>query len=262
MKHDHLICLKIGGSVITDKSTLNTANNESIQEFAKNLAKVLNDKPDIDLLLGNGVGSFGHHTAHKYHLSEGASTPEQFYGAAITHNTVRQINLLLAKALTDKKLPVFSMSPGDMFYANDKKITEVNLNTLSSLLKNGLIPLLHGDVITDSARGVTVFSTETSLFWCAKNLREMYKKITVITIVNTDGVLDANDSIIPVLLPDVEVTILKTNAEHRDVTGGMLGKVASCRSATAWADAVYIVGNSARDISGAIHHQKVGTKIL
>ena len=262
MKRKHLVVMKIGGSLLTDKTKKLTVDHVALENFAENLASVLDEAQGFDLLLGNGVGSFGHHTAHEYGLREGATTPEQFYGAAVTHNHVRRLNLLLADALTAKNLSVFSLSPGDALHANHKKVDDANLSTTQALLENGVIPLLHGDVIADSSRGISIFSTETSLFWCAQQLRQSYETITVITIVNTGGVLNAKNQIIPVLERNTEIIVMKPDKSHRDVTDGIVGKVQSCRAAADWANSVYIIGNTTSDIIDAIKHKTAGTKVL
>jgi isopentenyl phosphate kinase len=56
-----IICIKLGGSVITDKSTPYTARRETIRAIARTLQKI--KKP---LLITHGVGSFAHTSAKKY----------------------------------------------------------------------------------------------------------------------------------------------------------------------------------------------------
>ena len=59
---DRLTILKIGGSVITDKSKILKPNISSM----KNISKIL--KKFDRVILVHGAGSFGHYYARKYKL--------------------------------------------------------------------------------------------------------------------------------------------------------------------------------------------------
>ncbi len=258
----HLVCIKIGGSVITDKSREATTRAENIQKFACNLSTVIKDFPDVNILLGNGAGSFGHQAAHKYGLKNGASTDEQFYGVAVTHNSVRKLNLLVGDALTSHDVPTYCISPGDIFTAKNGGVATANTAVIEQLLEHRSVPLIHGDTILDADRGVSIFSTEKSLFWLGEHFRDKYAKVTVVMIVDTGGVLDENGYIIKELRSSDTVTAANAVTGVKDVTGGMLHKVTSCRKATEWADAVYIIGNTAEELSAACTDKRAGTRIL
>lgn len=258
----HLVCIKIGGSVITDKSNEATAQPENIQTFARNMSTVIKDFPDVDILIGNGAGSFGHHAAHKYGLKDGAATDEQFYGVAITHNSVRKLNLLVGDALTSYEVPAYCLSPGDVFTAKNGDVASANTAAVEQLLEHRSVPLIHGDTVLDTDRGVSIFSTEKSLFWLGKHLREKYIRITVVMIVDTGGVLNENGAIIKELRSSDTITTANAVAGVKDVTGGIMHKVTSCRKATEWADAVYIISNTAEDLSAACSSEQAGTRIL
>lgn len=257
-----LVCIKIGGSVITDKTKRETADIATISQFSHHLAQTLQAYPDTDVLLGNGAGSFGHHSAHEYGLRNGASTKEQFYGVSITHNAVRKLNLLVGQALTAEVLPAYCISPGDLFTAKDGEVIDANDKAVRYLLNNHQIPVIHGDTVLDTSRGVSIFSTEKSLFWLAKALRAHYDRVTVIMVVNTGGVLDENGAVIPELRRGSPVVTAQKIPGVRDVTGGIIHKVAMCREAADWADGVSIIGNSADDLMAAFAGKPAGTIVL
>lgn len=262
MSEKHLVCLKIGGSSITDKTKLKVANTASIANFADNLSHVLQKFPGCDVLLGNGAGSFGHHSAHQYDLGNGARTPDQFYGVSITHNSVRELNLLVGNALAACHIPAYCLSPGDIFTATNGTVATANQSVVEELLGHHLIPVIHGDTVIDTKRGVSIFSTEKSLFWLAEALRSRYDRVTVIMVVDTGGVLDENGAVISELKSDTTVAIARKIPGVQDVTGGIVHKVASCRAATKWATNVYIVGNTLHDLEAAWAGKPAGTKIL
>lgn len=262
MTHTHLVVIKIGGSIITDKSKRETPNTKNIATFAENLSAVRQKFPDADVLLGNGAGSFGHHSAHYYGLRDGAKSAEQFYGVSITHNSVRELNLLVANALTDHDIPAYALSPGDVFTAKDGDAVDGNSTLVAMLLQKGLIPVIHGDTVIDTEQGVSIFSTEKSLFWLADTLKDRYDHITVIMVVDTGGVLDEAGDIISELKRNDSIVTTRKIPGVKDVTGGITHKIATCREATAWANDVYILGNTNRDLLAAFAGKPAGTKVL
>ena len=233
---------------------------EQIDLFADNLAAALKQFPDTDVLLGNGAGSFGHHSAHEYGLKNGAKTTEQFYGVAATHNDVRELNLSVGNALTARGVAAYCLSPGDIFTADTGQIMCANNMVTKELLTRKCVPLVHGDTVVDTSRGVTIFSTEKSLFWLAQGLRDYYERITIAMIVNTGGVLDRDGQIIERLQNDTVIPIVQTST--KDVTGGIEHKVKTCREATVWADEVRIIGNSKVDLFAVFGRESAGTEIL
>ncbi len=257
----HLVCIKIGGSVITDKSKPFTADAEAMDIFAKNMAaaiKTMGD--DTSFLLGNGAGSFGHVPAHEYGLDDGARGARQQYGLAFTHNCVRDLNLQLGKVLNSYLVPATCLSPGDILITRHGTISSGNTRSVSYALKNKLIPVLHGDGAYDEAKGLSIVSTERSLLWFADTLHKSYEMVTVIAITNTGGVLDASGSIIQTLRKNDIVVQLKSGGH--DVTGSMAGKVQSLRIAAEKGYTSYIIGNNKKDLLAAIHHEPAGTQVM
>ena len=66
------VVIKLGGSVITDKSAAFKANYRSMNAIATELAKV-RDR----LILLNGAGSFGHIPVKQYGLDKGFSREDK-----------------------------------------------------------------------------------------------------------------------------------------------------------------------------------------
>jgi isopentenyl phosphate kinase len=61
-----LVLLKLGGSVITDKTRPFTARLDVIERLAAEIKNALTDRgDDLRLIIGHGAGSFGHEAAAK-----------------------------------------------------------------------------------------------------------------------------------------------------------------------------------------------------
>ena len=71
----HFFFLKLGGSLITDKSQPYTARLEVIDRLAQEILQARQENPGLLLLLGHGSGSFGHTPAHQYKYPPGRVNP-------------------------------------------------------------------------------------------------------------------------------------------------------------------------------------------
>ena len=76
----NLIFLKLGGSLITDKSNAHTARPDVLRRLAAEILTALDAQPDLRLVIGHGSGSFGHIPAHRYHTRVGVRTASEWAG--------------------------------------------------------------------------------------------------------------------------------------------------------------------------------------
>lgn len=255
----HLVLIKLGGSLITDKGKPYTIREQNIAFFAAELRTLYQDQA-VDLLIGNGAGSFGHFTAHQYGLREGAQNAEQLYGMCVTHNGVQRLNSAVAAKLTGQNIPAFSLSPASLLLCSDERIVSSYLEPIKSLLLKKIVPVVHGDTICDNKRGTTILSTEEVLYTCLQEFRADYKRITVIYALDVDGLLDENGALVPEL--KTEDDFVTHHVANHDVTRGIVGKIASARKAAQLADAVYLINGKTPDaLRKAIAHQAVGTRV-
>lgn len=239
-----LILLKVGGGLISDKKTPQTARPKIISLITEEI-KATKATTNFDLVIGTGAGSFGHFTAHEYNLRQGTSTPTQIFGMCKTHAEVAQLNALFVNSLISASAPAFSIAPSAIMQCADGSLSTTNFDTLDYALGHNIIPVLHGDGIPDAVRGMTILSTERILEACLKHLRKNYSRIVVIYLTNELGVLDSNGKLIPELTADASLHVTSTLAH--DITGGMLEKVAAARNA---------LSNGATEAYIANGHQK------
>lgn len=173
---DNLIFLKLGGSLITDKSRPYTARVEKIRELAEQIARALREQPALRLLLGHGSGSFGHTAAREYRTREGVppESPEAgryWQGFAEVGYQARRLHVLVMDALREADAPALSLPPSAAVVARDGKVERWDLEPLQRALSAGLLPVIHGDVVFDRARGGTILSTEELFAHLAHALR-------------------------------------------------------------------------------------------
>src|SRR5208283_754257 len=116
-----------------------------------------------------------------------------------------------------------TVSPFAVAEGRAGKLCRLHTAAIRRLLRNGQIPLLHGDIILDSRQGFGIASTEELLAHLAKEIR--FDRIVMLT--DVDGVYDADGVTIPLLTPQNIGRYLGSLSGSRgpDVTGGMSDKV-------------------------------------
>jgi isopentenyl phosphate kinase len=221
-----LIFLKLGGSLITDKTRPYTARREIIDDLAAQIAGAFRRDPSLRLILGHGSGSFGHQAASKFDTRRGVSGPDAWQGFAEVWYQASSLNRMVVEAFHREGLPALTISPAASVTAHDGKVSHWDIHPIQKALENRLLPIIHGDVIFDDIRGGTILSTE-ALF--AHLAREMHPDR--ILLAGTEaGVWEdfpqrthLIDTITPDDLPQ-QLSGLGGSAST-DVTGGMRSKV-------------------------------------
>ncbi len=223
-----VILLKLGGSLITDKTTPYTARPEIIQLVIAEIKRALEGNPNLKLIIGHGAGSFAHQSAKKYNTLNGIHTKEEQLGATIVHYDVTQLNTLFIKECIKQELPVFSLQASAFIFAENKNLKNIDINIILELFKNNIIPCVCGDVIIDSKIGATIFSTDKIFTLLVEKL--LNEKISIKQIIHAgdyDGVLDKNNHVIQNISPGTIKHFQESigTSTTVDVTGGMLQKV-------------------------------------
>jgi isopentenyl phosphate kinase len=221
-----LVFLKLGGSLITDKTSASTPRLSVITRLAGEIAAALAQRPELRLVLGNGAGSFGHVTAKKFGTRQGVRTSQEWRGFAEVWREAHALNRLVTDALQAAGLPAIAIHPSSVVTATDGKVAAWDLAPLQAALHAGLLPVIHGDVIFDTARGGTILSTEDLFDHLALNLRP--RRILLAGL--EDGVwadYPACTRLAPEITPANlgDVTPALSGSHGADVTGGMASKV-------------------------------------
>jgi isopentenyl phosphate kinase len=220
-----LILIKLGGSVITDKSKEYFAREENISRLAgeiKSALKIAKAK----IIIGHGAGSFAHIPASIYKTKEGLKGNRSLYGACVTEEAARLLNQIVVKKFISQKIPVFPFSPGSFVISDAKVCSKSYIDPIEKALEIGIVPVVYGDVVLDRKLGFTIFSTEKVLSILVSQFVKNYK-IRMIYVSDVDGVFDQKGEIISQITNDnfdkLKPSII--GARGIDVTGGMLHKV-------------------------------------
>ncbi len=229
-----MIFLKLGGSLITDKTQDNTPRMDVIRRLAAEIRSALNARNSA-LLLGHGSGSFGHAAAKRHGTRIGVHTPAQWRGFAEVSVIAARLNRILADALNDAGVPMMSFPPSSWLRCADGRIVESDATNIQLALARGIVPLVMGDVAFDSVRGGTIVSTEEVF----AHLTAAFSVESVLLAGETAGVYerwgkpentaagDAASAIIHKITPLnwAQIQAGVGGSRGDDVTGGMAGKV-------------------------------------
>ncbi len=220
-----LVFLKLGGSLITDKTRESTPLLDRLRVLAAAIRRGLEARPDLRLLLGHGSGSFGHFSGRRYGTRRGVRTWDQWVGLSQVSAAAARLNRLVTDALLKAGIPVLSLQPSASASCHDGVLQTMAVDPIRIALERGLVPLIYGDVAIDSQRGGTIVSTEDLFSYLAPLLRP--KRILLIG--DVPGVLDSGGQVMPNIRPDeIEAISAQLGGSHGvDVTGGMLSKVAA-----------------------------------
>lgn len=236
-----MIILKIGGSVITNK----TKQNSFKQKIMNNLAKEIK-KANKEIVLVHGAGSFGHILAKKYELNEGYIRKNQIDGFSLTHAAVQKLNSLVLNCLHKNGIPAISLPPHTLLKLDNHKLSDIDYTIFQDYLNSYFVPVAFGDVVLDKKLGFSICSGDLLV----NALAEHFKPEKVVFVIDEDGLYTANPKINKnarfidyIKLKDLEK--LTTDLDnHADVTRGMEGKIDIIKNvARLGVDTVLLNGN-------------------
>ncbi len=226
-----LVFVKLGGSLITDKTRPFTAREEVIARLAEELAQARAARPGLRLLLGHGSGSFGHVVGQRYGTRAGVHNEEGWRGFAETAAAAARLNRLVTDIMLAAGLPVWSIQPSATARCRDGVVISLGWETIERALAAGLMPLIYGDVALDEVRGGTIASTEELFAYLAPLLqpRRIILAGEVDGVFTADPLQDPTARLLPLLSPQTIAAgkLGLGGGLGVDVTGGMASKVAA-----------------------------------
>ncbi len=235
-----LVFLKLGGSLITDKTQPYTPQLAIIEDLALQIATALKTHPDLRLVIGHGSGSFGHVAASEYRTRDGffpRSTPlpqgehdeaEEHYwqGFAEVWYQASALNCFVMKALNKVNLRAIALPPSANVIASEGRVSIWDTTPISMALASGLVPVIHGDVVFDEIRRGTILSTEDLFMHLARALnpdRILLAELEAAVWADFPEREQKMEEITPATFAEISTGVGKSASA--DVTGGMESKV-------------------------------------
>ncbi len=221
---DSIVIVKLGGSVITDKSRECTPDLETIHRAADEITTY--HRP---LILLHGGGSYAHPFVTRVGLQKGFKGRFQLKSISETELHLDQLTRIIGVSLLLRKKPFVPVRPMSFITLKDGRVGQCFLRPIVHALRLGLVPLIHGDIAFDEVRGCGVVSADR----IASLLGEKLNVSRVLFGCDVDGVYTQN----PKTSHGAKLIEQVTQQNFRnvlgalgkndptDATGGMRGKV-------------------------------------
>lgn len=210
-----VVILKLGGSVITHKEDPESLDRASLDACARAVGE-----RHEDLLLIHGAGSFGHYHAEQYGVSVSDGTYDS-QAVFDIHDSMRELNDLVVAALHEHGVPAVGVHPLSVASRDQAGTLAVATGSLATMLDEGFVPVLFGDVIAHTGNGFTVVSGDE----LAVSLTDSLDVGRVGMCSSVPGVLDESGDVIPHIGSLADAADALGGSHGWDVTGGMAEKV-------------------------------------
>lgn len=234
-----MILIKLGGSVITDKTQYRTFNKERVARLCSEIKE-----SGHKVLIVHGAGSFGHVLSKRHAIQDGYVSDEQIPVVAEVQYDVRDLSGMVVKELLDAGIPAVSVPPGSCFVMDDGELVSDDTEVIERLMNTGIIPVLFGDVLMDRVKGFGICSGDLFM----EVLADLFDIQKVVFVSDVDGLFTADPKINKdaELIETVDMDVLesiKSESNIDDVTGGIRSKMeAMLRMSTADRDCVLVNG--------------------
>ena len=255
-----MLLVKLGGSVVTDKTRLRTPRPTAIRRLARELAAV--QEP---LVVVHGAGSYGHILASRHRLNEGGSSPTRRAAAARVQADVRELDRLVVDALNRAGLASVPIPPSAVLALDDGRVSTMDLTPFLEFSSMEFTPVTFGDVVRDIRRGFSVCSGDLMML----ELARAFRPDRAIFAADVDGLFTAdpkrrrNARLLEIVGPKDLSQIEFSSSSRTDVTGSIEGKVRRMFEIAEHAgECVVINGNVKNRVRDALRGRRVvGTRI-
>lgn len=225
-----IIVIKLGGSLITDKSKYYTIRPEVIIRLVSEIKEAHKQRPHIRFIIGNGSGSFGHNSAKKYGTMDGYNDEYSKFGFCYVQKDAAHLNSIIVDEFISQGICVIGFQGSTIMLSENKKCSFYDFTTLKQYLKKNIIPIVYGTPVLDTQIGSTIFSTDKVLQIIIKYLVENtgYNVEKMLSVGDYDGVLDSKGNVIELINRENFADIVKnyiTKPTNVDVTGSMKAKI-------------------------------------
>jgi isopentenyl phosphate kinase len=255
-----MMLVKLGGSVITDKSRLRTFRRSSCDRLAKELAHTR-----VPLAIVHGAGSFGHIEAKRHSLQDGFKKDSQIRHVAAVQRDVRELNLNVLGSLISKGVRAVSIPPAAAASFRDGAVRTFEPAAFVQVLGLGLTPVTFGDVVPDESMGFSICSGDLMM----EQLARAFSPELVVFCADVDGVYDRD----PKRSESAELTqeltrsrlaaLRRTESKNADVTGSIYGKIERMLAIAKYCEKCMIVnGNVPGRLGKALRGERVVSTVV
>lgn len=223
-----IVFVKLGGSLITDKNVPFKLRKARLSLSVGQIATAMKRDKELQIVMGNGAGSFGHYVAKRYGVADGMNTDKKREGFCRVNEGVAALNDIVVSECIRHAIPAVSLQPSAFMTSRNGRVHTLFLEPFEGFFRTRLVPVVYGDIVYDTEKGCHIFSTEMIFSELCIRLKPKYHvPFQIIHCGTTAGVVDQNG----VTISSIRRTDIKRigNYLHAtsgyDVTGGMGHKV-------------------------------------
>jgi isopentenyl phosphate kinase len=235
--------IKLGGSLITDKSSPRTINWDSLNDSILQIYKYYKES-NAKIVLVHGGGSFGHYEVDKIRKTRNVIDS---FSTSLIQESMLTLALAVLKSSINSGIPA-SLHPAHTICKSNVK--DCNYYPIINDLNNGLIPITYGDAVFDG-EGKIISGDDLSV-----QISNIINSDCLIFATDVEGILDEKGNLIRELRRDQNINIINRNVF--DVTGGIINKINKAFNSKS--NNIRIV--SGKEIYNALNGEDVGTKII
>jgi isopentenyl phosphate kinase len=212
--------LKLGGSVVSDKSRDCAADLPAIRAIGEALTRHAARR-----ILIHGTGSFGKPYAIRYQYLGGHFEANRLERYLEIRNSLKDLGRIVARELAAAGAPVAELDAYHCFARESQTgaLSFAEPEHFALLLERGAIPLVHGDLYVCPRQGYRVVSSDQMVV----ELTRRYRPERVLFLSDVPGVLHPKTrEPLPTITRDLARELDgATGSDALDVSGGMSAKV-------------------------------------
>lgn len=223
-----MLLVKLGGSVITEKSGREEFRGAPTARIARALARMREP-----LMVVHGGGSYGHYWSVKYdmHTEPGAADPR---GLARVKRSMIDLNARVLDAMSGAGLSPYCMPPSSL--VSGKRLLPSRAREAARIAESGMVPVTYGDALWYGDGKSYILSGDRLMSALAPAVGARL----AVFAANVDGVYGADGRVVP----EMGRGRAGISPVPGDVTGGMARKVSeSRRMARSGTDVLITNGN-------------------
>ncbi len=238
------VVIKLGGSLITDKSNPRTIKWDALKNAIDQIANYYS-RFGPKIVIVHGGGSFGHYEVER--IKKNKSFIDKISVSEIQESML-MLALAVLKLLVDSGIPALLHPAHTICNTNDAK--SCNYTPIIRDLDNGFVPVTYGDAVFDS-EGKIISGDDLSV-----EISNVINSDCLFFATDVEGVLDEKGKLIREINKNYKITII--NKAEFDVTGGIIGKINKAFNSSS--KNIRIL--SGEKLFNALIGENVGTKII
>ena len=225
--------IKLGGSVVTDKSKNQHYRQEMVRQLGKELAEYQQQTNEL-FFIGHGQGSYAHPIVKKYSEHFTSKAAFQAHKMVEMLRVISKLHEQILDDLIDCGLPTVSYRFSQQAFLNHVGKIDMQLDLLELLLDLQTAPLTTGDIVVDVNKGNAVLSTEKIFFKLINHLQQStkFRVKRVAYVTEVEGVLDHDRQLMTHIGANqkLDESMFFSDSAQSDVTGAMKHKVESAQA--------------------------------